>query len=471
MRRSLAAAVAAAALAACAQVDASKDESKYREVLEGVVPPVADVLPGDTLTVQRAMEMACGHDERLGRSGEDYVQALIDKTRAVAAFLPTLSLRPSFVVGDAPPGTGKTEGGGLGSTLVHRGDTLQALDVPAVGHANLFRGFGDVATLHATEAVIAQRRELLLDLQASVMLGTALTYYEVLRAERTVEVVAESLKLQEARLADIENAFKNGLATRLAVSQTRAQVDGVRVSLVRAQSDVRNGRSTLAFVLGVPAVNNPLVDSYAVPDDVGAEAALEHEAVEGRRDLAAARDAIVAARRNIDAAVAQYYPSVSLDVQGFLRREMYADASKWNALLAMNLPIFSAGLIDADVRTAWSRLRQAALDESLLRRTVLHDVQTSYEDLATSRRRIVDLEDQVRAAEDALTQAQDAFHAGLGINLDVLAAQNASLSANLDLTDAHFDRTIFHLTLVRVTGRLPAGVAAGPPPAGAAPPK
>jgi len=35
---------------------------------------------------------------------------------------------------------------------------------------------------------------------------------------------------------------------------------------------------------------------------------------------------------------------------GFLYREFFSDASKWNAILAANLPIFSAGLIEADVR-------------------------------------------------------------------------------------------------------------------------
>lgn len=457
------AAASAWLLAGCAQVDAAHDDRQYRDVLEGTVPPVADVTLLEPLSVERAMAMACFHDERLGVRGEDYVQALIAKNRAVSIFLPTLSFRPSFSVGDAPPGTESRSGGGLGAIYVHRGDTLQSLDAPVVGHVNVFRGFGDIADLRAAEAIVAGRRELLLDLQATVMVNAAQTYYEVLRAEKTVEVLAESVKLQEARLADVEGQFANGLATRLAVSQTRAQVDGERVLLVGAQSDVVNGRSTLALVIGVHAAPNPLSDSLAVPEDVGAEETFEHDALENRRDILAAQDAVEAARRGIDSAMAQYYPSVSIDVQGFLRREMWSDASRWDALLAVNLPIFSAGQIEADVRTAWSRLRQAALDESSVRREALHDVQTAYENLATSRRRIVELEDAVRAADDAFSQAQSAFRAGLGINLEVVTAQNALLVARLGLTGARFDRTVFWLDLVRATGRLPAVADAAAP--------
>ena len=48
-------------------------------------------------------------------------------------------------------------------------------------------------------------------------------------------------------------------------------------------------------------------------------------------------------------------------------------------------PIFSAGIIEADVRNAWSRLRQAALYESYLRRQVLRDVRQGRACLQTVR--------------------------------------------------------------------------------------
>lgn len=456
--RAVAASFCVAALAACAQVDASRDAEQYRRVLDEALPPLDDVAPDAPLSLDQAMAMAGRHEERLGLSGEDYVQALVEKNRAVASFLPTLAFRPTYAIGDAPPGTGRSEGGGLGAILVHRGDTLQSFDAPVVGHLNVFRGFGDVANLHAAEAVVAQRRELLLDLQATVMLNVAQTYYLVLRAERGVDVLGDSLRLQEARLADIEQQLANGLATKLAVAQTHAQVDSVRVQLVRAKSDVANGRNTLALVIGAPSAPNPLVDSYAVPDQVAGVSAFEHEATETRADVAAARHALEATRHDVDAAVAQYYPSVSIDVAGFLRREMYDDASKWNALLGVNLPIFSAGEIEADVRTAWSRVRQAALNESAVRRGALHDVQTAYENLDASRRRIVDLADEVKAAEEAFAQAQSAFQNGLGINLDVLSAQDQVLEARLELAGAQFDRTVFYLDLLRAAGRRLGGV-------------
>jgi outer membrane protein TolC len=269
-------------------------------------------------------------------------------------------------------------------------------------------------------------------------------------------VLAGTLRLQEARLRDVEEQFRNGLAIKLSVAQTRAQVNGTRASLIQAESDVRNGRSTLALLLGVPAVGGPLADDFAAPppDQRPPAAEYEQSALTFREDLQAAMAAVRAARAAVDVAVAQYYPAVSLNVAGFLYREFYADASKWNAILSANLPIFSAGLIEADVRAAWSRLRQAALSESLVRRQVVNDIQVAYENLATADRRIREYREQVGTSREALEQAQNAFRNSLAINLDVLVAQDQLLNSELLLTGAEFDRTVFYLDLIRATGRL-----------------
>jgi outer membrane protein TolC len=448
--------VLAAGLAGGCQADADRDPQEYRKVLDASVAPADDPPADQPLTLERAMAVASRRDEFLARSGEDYVQALLQKNRIVATFLPTLSFAPSYTIGDRPPGGTALPNSGLSGAYVVHGDTLSKLEAPLVGSVNLFNGFGDVANLHSIEAIIAQRHELLLDLQSTVLLNVAQAFYAVLRSERQVEVLARALATEEARLADVEARLEHGLATKLAVAQTRAQVDQTRVVLLVAQSDVKNGRTTLARVVGLPAIPQPLEDSLAVPESVAPEPELEQAALDHRRDLTAARSAIEAARHGVDAAVSQYYPSITLDVNAFLFRESYSDASRWNALLSANLPIFTAGRIEAEVRIAWSLLRQAALDESALRRFVLHDVATAWENLDASRRRITALEDAVAAATEALDRANDAFSLGLAVNLDVLAAQDALRQAELALAGARFDRSVFYLDLRRAIGDLPA---------------
>jgi outer membrane protein TolC len=326
-------------LTGCA-VDQKREVALYRSVLDEQVPPVREYVVGEPLTLQRAMALANQNNEQLGLRGEDYVQALINKNRVAAAFLPTVSFQPSFTIeqratGNAststgPGGTGLGSGGtssGTGTTNTGAvvggggfrdvGDTSRRFEAPVVGNINLFRGFSDVANLRAAEAVIAERRELLLDVQATVLLNVAQVYYQVLRSERSADVLRNTLSLQDARLADVEQQFKNGLATRLSVAQTRAQADATRVTLVQAESDARNGRSTLALLVGVPSVTGPLSDGFAVPTGRPPVREWEQRALAMRQDVRAAAAALIAAaRQGVQAAVGQYYPSVSLNVAG-----------------------------------------------------------------------------------------------------------------------------------------------------------
>jgi outer membrane protein TolC len=174
----------------------------------------------------------------------------------------------------------------------------------------------------------------------------------------------------------------------------------------------------------------------------------------GREDYRAAQAVVEAAVYGVEAAIGQYYPSVTLNVAGYLFRENFADASKWNALLGVNLPIFSAGVIEADVRTAWSRLRQAAMEQSLLRRQVEEEVRERYQDLQTSAGKLRELDAQIRAAAEAYRQARAGFDAGTAIFLDVLAAQDTLLNSQLELTTETFTQKVAFLNLLRATGRL-----------------
>jgi outer membrane protein len=453
-------ALAIVVMAGC-KVDQQKEVATYRNVLDqsAATMPYDEQAP---LSLVMAMVLANANNERLASSGEDYLQAIIDKNRAVAAFLPTLSFQPSYTIEETPsgsvggvaiPGSGGGVTGAAGFRRLN-GNSLQRFEAPVVGSINVFRGGADVANVRGAEANIEARRQLLLDVQAATMLSTAETFYAVLRAERSVAVLTNSLDLQQARLRDVESQFGNGLATKLAVAQSRAQADATKALLAQAEGDVANARTALAFIVGVPQIKSALADNYRTPTTLPTSADEEAEAERSRFDIAAAIASREASRAAVQAAVAQYYPSVTLNVSGFLYREFYDDSSRWDAILSANLPIFSAGLIEADVRTAWSRLRQAALNESYVRRQALSEVRQSRENFQTATRRIEALRDEVAAAEEALSQADSAFANGLGTNLDALTAQDQLLTSRLDLATAEFDQTVFYLDLLRATGGL-----------------
>jgi outer membrane protein TolC len=177
----------------------------------------------------------------------------------------------------------------------------------------------------------------------------------------------------------------------------------------------------------------------------------------------AADRAVAAARQGVEVAFGQYYPSISLNLNYFLERDSFPSGAEWSGLLRANLPIFSAGLIEADVRAAWSRYRQAALAAALVRREVSEQVEQSHANLLSSEQRLAELQFKLRAARDASTQAEESYTVGLATNLERLTAQDELLRTQLQLTGEQFDRTVHYLNLVRTVGGLREHIAAAGP--------
>jgi outer membrane protein TolC len=453
-------------LTGCA-VDEDAEVARYRKILDRDVPGQVNFAAGEPLTLETALLLANQHNEQLARAGEDYVQALVDKDRAAAAFYPTVSFIPSFSLADdsTDRGNGRSgedvgnpgdpddqAGGGRGSSGRSTGDSN--LDVPVNLRMNLFNGFRDAANVRRTGAEIERREALLLDLQATVLLDVAQTYYQVLRSQQSADVLRNSLKVQEERVRDARGRAQAGLARNLDVAQTEAQAAGTRVSLIAAESNVRNGRTVLTFLTNAPVADSALVDELALPPQLPTLDDALSQAASTRQDLVAATAGVQAAAQSVQQSVGQYYPSVTLNVNQFLYRESSPDDSNWNSLISANLPLFTGGVIHANVRAALSRLRQAKLDESLARREVEQDVRLAYEDFAASAQRMQALRVQLAAARTALNQAEQSYRAGLGTNLDRLSAQDQALSAELQLSSELYNQKVFYLNLLRVVGRL-----------------
>lgn len=442
----LTAAVVLLALPACAS-RSSYDEDAHAYMLalgfepeERVSgPALADDAP---LSLRQALLLNNRHHESLSIEGENYVQALIDKQRRVAAFLPTVGIAPSYArrAGDG--------GGGGGN----RGRDV--FDFPVIGEINLFNGYRDIASLYVTAATIEQRRAILHNLQSDFLLETSFAFYDVLRLQRSVEALEHTVTLQEERLRDIRTRLDSGLARPLDVSQAQAQAANTRVQQIAAANALRNARSALRLLTAHPMEGRPLVDDFTPPPTAEPLEQWQKLAAAQRHDVLAADKGLQAARHDVDVAFGQYYPSVTLNLEYALSVASSSTENQWNALLRASMPLFSAGRIEADVRTAWSRVRQAYLASMLTRRQVVADVEQAHHDFVSAGEQIIHLGRRVTASEQALKQAEANYDVQLATNLDRLIAQDELLAARLELITQQYTRKVAYLNLLRAAGWL-----------------
>jgi len=439
MKRSLLLALSIISLGC--SVDHVAEEQRYKVLYESGVKDVS-TRPKSLNTI---LLLANDTNERLAIEGENYLQSLIAKRRAFANFLPTITLAPTYLFRERI-------GGGENDIFQRGGD--EQLDVPLSSRMDLFQGWGDVASLSRATETIEQRKQLLLNLRESLLLDVAQMYYQVLRSERSLLVLRGSLALQEERVRESRARLEAGLARPLDVSQNEAQASTTRASILAAESDIARGRETLSFLVGYPLQKEMLTDEFSSALESPSIEELERRAKEQRQDLKAVEAATRAAREGVNVAVAQYFPSLSLDFDYFLSRESIPTERQWSGLLIANLPVFAAGRIRADVRDAWSRYRQALLNHSYLLRQISQEVRNAHHNLTYTRARLGELRTQVATAGQAFQAADQSLRVGLATNLERLTAQNQLLSAELQLAGEEYNEKIFSLTLLRTLGEL-----------------
>jgi len=421
-------------LASGCAVDQANEVATYRDVLDAGLT-VADVSADEPLTLAESMRLAALSNESIALEGERYLQAIIARRRAVAAFLPTISLAPSYRIDSID------------------GEIDDAFDVPV--NASISTSFvSDYHALDAAGAEIGARRALLFAAQDTLLLDVARTHYEVIRAERAVDVLETSLAVQNERVADARARLEVGLVRPLDLSLSEAQTAQTAADLEVARNRVLVGRAVLAYLTAAPIGGRPLVDSLEQPAALPSLESWIADAERGRPELLAASRTIDTAERRVQSAYGQYYPTVSLDIQGFLHRDTVPTDLDWLGVIRVTVPLFSAGLIEADVRDALSFARQAKLFESLTRRATVRDITTALDSYGSAAQRATHLAVQVRASRDALEQSEGLYQVGLATNLERLTAQDQLQSAELQLVSAELESKVSYLDLLRTSGSL-----------------
>jgi outer membrane protein TolC len=441
-------------LAACA-TDQQADVDKWRSVVSLGDPPAWT--PGTPLSLATAVRLANEQNEQIAIAGEDFVQALAERARISAGFLPQADLEPTQILRE------RTNSG------IPFLDSSSLLDVPLHAEWTLFEGFRNVNRATAADLTVAQRESLLLDLRETVVLDVVQAYYRVLRAEERAAVLEQSLASQQQRVREFVARERIGTGRALDRTQAEALLSRTMLELFDTRNDARSGRVALALLTGVDVGASPLHDDFRMPDQRPAGPALLALAEERRQDLRAAALAAEAARARVEVAFGQYYPSIGVSLDWFLSRDSLPTERDWTGLLSLYLPLFTGVRIAADVREAWSQFRQEVSRYSLLRRSIAHDLAQALDRLGTLEQRLDELRTLTAADAESLRQAEGGARAGLTTNLVVLLAQNQLQRSQVDVVETELERKVAWLLALRVTGALTAGtvdvpVLPAPPP-------
>lgn len=286
---------------------------------------------------------------------------------------------------------------------------------------------------------------------------TALTYLEALRAGRDVEAARADLELAQTLLTLAQDQHNAGVATGVDVTRAETRLAQSRVRLSQAETSAEQSLLNLQRVVGLP-LGSPLTltDPLRFTNDPlpSVEAAVA-EAAQARPEVRIAEAEANLAGLERRAARAELLPSVDFvgdyGVSGITPANTALPTRR--VAVQLNVPVFNGGLTRGRIEVASSRERQAELELGSVRGQVEEDVRLAFSALRTTSEQVAAAVQAVTLAQRELEMARDRFRAGVGDNVEVVAAQTALSSARGSEVTALAQYNAARLNLAAALGR------------------
>lgn len=316
----------------------------------------------------------------------------------------------------------------------------------------------DIGAIRRTQAAhmsVVSAKSTTKNTQDEVVSLVAQSYLSAARAAALLETAKANVTLAEALVKVAEDRLSVGKGIELEVTRSRSQLANENQRLLSAENEDFRARLQLCKDIGLPMDSHiQVIDALAfIPvKTVAAEDAVK-SALAARADLKATQQKTDQARLLRSAAAADRLPSVyGYADYGALGLTPDASVETHTIGVALKIPVFDGGRLEARREETASQVRQQEIQERELRAQIELEVRESQESLRVAAAQVEVSQQGVRLAEDELAQARRRYEAGLTTSLDVIEAQTRLERARDNSVAALYAHNIARIAAARSMG-------------------
>ena len=248
---------------------------------------------------------------------------------------------------------------------------------------------------------------------------------------------------------------KAGVVASIDVLRARVQLQSEEQALIAAENQLAIDKLTLARVIGLPAGQMfSLADSvpYSELTQLTMDEALSR-AYASRADYKSSQAQVRAAELARESAVAQNYPSASVDMNYGAAGTIVANSNGVGYIAGtVSIPIFQGTTVRAQVLQADAALKLSRDQLADLGGRIDFEVRSAFLNMTSSKELVAVARSSVELASQTLEQARDRFAAGIVDNLEVVQAQETVAESNQSYVSSLYAYNSAKMALARAMG-------------------
>lgn len=266
-------------------------------------------------------------------------------------------------------------------------------------------------------------------------------YYQLLALDNELDIVKESVQLQDSALRVVNIQKQVGMVNELAVKQFEAQVLSSKKMEIDIKQQISETENRLNFILGrypQPIVRNKTSFSHSVP--VPIKVGIPSDLLVNRPDVKQAEYDLLTAKANLKVAKSAFYPTFV--ITGSIGKDAYKtsllfkpESFAYNILGNLIAPVINRSAIKAQFRTAKANQIEAIYN---YQKSILNGYVEVYNEMVNlkSVQQALDLKSrEVDALNQAVSSSNQLFKTGRANYLEVLNVQANVLQSKIELVE------------------------------------
>ena len=300
--------------------------------------------------------------------------------------------------------------------------------------------------------------------QNGIIEKVAQAYWQVYQGQQALENIQANRTLTEKTAEVVEGSFKAGLAKKIDLDRVTVALNNLKSAEQQASSRLTLAKHALKYLMGMP-----ITEPISLPKDAfkaDFRLAFEKGDASNRVEIKALEKQKELLSLSAQATRGSLYPSLALQATyGYLRmgpkiplfygKKDKVYGSDYSSIgLGLKIPIFSGFGSRAKVQQALieiETIEQTLKDTRLAMDLAQENAQTQ---LANNLLTIQTQEENVKLAQEVLTNTQNNYQQGLASLNDLLESERALSDAKNSYTNALLSYKLAEIDLLKAQGRL-----------------
>jgi len=299
------------------------------------------------------------------------------------------------------------------------------------------------------------------DAREVVVLAVGNGYLQAIAATARVETAEAQVRAAQALSDKAADQQRAGLTPAIDALRAQVELQSRQQQLIVARNNLAKSTLSVARIIGLPPGQQFVLTERAPFQSLTPQPVDTYlqRAYSDRADYQAAMAQVRSAELGRKAASAGHYPTVDFDANyGDIGVTPSQSNGTWQVMGGVTIPIFAGNRVHADVLQADAQLKQARSQLGDLRGKIDYEVRSALLDLNAAAEQVEVARSSVDLAEQALTQSQDRFSAGVTDNLEVVQAQEAVAGAHESYIQSLYAHNLAKVELAYVIGDAEQGV-------------